>query len=117
MVARLAARSSTGDAQAMFLAWRDGAPIGIAGVFVEEERHHVISMWTEPTSRGLGVARALLDAVVAFAGDDGEIVLGVTEGNDAARRLYERYGFVDTGRTEPLRPGSAQAIHELRLAR
>ena len=100
----------------MFLAWGERGSVGIAGAFVDEGRLRVISMWTEPSSRGLGVARALLDAVVSFGGDR-EIVLGVTEGNDAARRLYERYGFVGTGESKPLRPGSPLAVHELRLAR
>ena len=108
--------SATAETQAMFLAWGERGSVGIAGAFVDEGRLRVISMWTEPSSRGLGVARALLDAVVSFGGDR-EIVLGVTEGNDAARRLYERYGFVGTGESEPLRPGSPLAVHELRLAR
>jgi hypothetical protein len=30
----------------------------------------------------------------------------VTEGNDAARRLYEQCGFEGTGQWEPLREGS-----------
>jgi ribosomal protein S18 acetylase RimI-like enzyme len=100
----------------MFLAWEAGLPCGIAGVFDDGGRCHLISMWTDPAARNRGVARALLDAVVAFARGR-ELVLGVTEGNDVARRLYERYGFVDTGASEPLRPGSALVVHELRLSR
>jgi ribosomal protein S18 acetylase RimI-like enzyme len=110
------AGSANGDAQAMFLAWTDGRPLGIAGVFLDDGRYMVISMWTDPLERGRGVARALLDEAVGFAGD-AEIVLSVTEGNDEARRLYEHFGFVDTGRTEPLRPGSELIIREMRLAR
>jgi ribosomal protein S18 acetylase RimI-like enzyme len=109
-------RSAAGAAQAMFLAWDAGEPVGIAGVFREESSYIVISMWTVPERRGRGVGRSLLDAAVAFAGDE-EIVLSVTEGNDAARRLYESYGFVPTGATEPLRSNTALLIHELRLAR
>ena len=73
-------------------------------------------MWTSPPHRGAGIGRALLDAAVAFAGG-ADVVLSVTDGNDAARRLYERYGFVATGYTEPLRSNAALQIRELRLAK
>ncbi len=111
-----AALSASGPTQAMFLAWVAGEPVGMAGVFQDEERFLVISMWTHPERRGVGVGRALLDAVVAFAGD-AEVVLSVTEGNDSAWRLYEGYGFVPTGFTEPLRSNPALQIRELRLER
>jgi ribosomal protein S18 acetylase RimI-like enzyme len=78
----------------------------------------VISMWVDPRTRGRGAGRALLDAVVAWARDRDRgrpIRLSVTDGNDAARRLYERYGFADTGVTEPLRSNSTLTIRELEL--
>ena len=98
------------------LAWERGAAVGIVGVFREDGRVYVISMWTDPGSRGRGVGRALLDAAVAFAGDV-EIRLSVTETNAAARRLYERYGFAPTGHTEPLRSNPSLLVHELELRR
>jgi ribosomal protein S18 acetylase RimI-like enzyme len=58
----------------------------------------------------------LLDAAVAFAGE-AEVHLGVTEANAGARRFYERYGFVPTGVTEPLRPNSHLQVHGLVLRR
>jgi ribosomal protein S18 acetylase RimI-like enzyme len=109
-------RSAAGAAQAMFLAWDGGEPVGIAGAYREGSSYIVVSMWTVPQRRGHGIGRSLLDAAVAFAGDE-EIVLSVTEGNDAARHLYESSGFVATGATEPLRSNTALLIHELRLAR
>jgi ribosomal protein S18 acetylase RimI-like enzyme len=108
--------SSAGADQAMFLAWSDCAAVGIAGVFHEGSYYQVISMWTDPRERGRGVGRALLDAAVVFAGE-AEVRLSVTDGNEAARRQYERYGFVATGFTEPLRSNLALQIHELRLQR
>ena len=44
-----------------------------------------------------------------------EVVLGVVDGNDAARALYERYGFVDTGVANPLREGEALIVREMKL--
>jgi GNAT superfamily N-acetyltransferase len=111
-----ALRSADGDDQAMFLAWRDGEPIGIAGAFRTGRRIDVISMWTNPANRGQGIGRALLDAAVAFAGE-AEVHLAVTETNAGARSFYERGGFVPTGSTEPLREGSSLVAHDLVLRR
>jgi len=114
-----AQKSAESDAQAMVLAWDGDAAVGIAGVFATDDgAWQVISMWVEPAARGGGVGRALLDAVVAWAREhDGgrAIRLSVTDGNDAARHLYERYGFVDTGVQEPLRSNSTLTIRELEL--
>ena len=41
--------------------------------------------------------------------------LDVALGNDAARGLYEAYGFVATGEVEPLREGSAQLLERMVL--
>jgi len=108
--------SAFGPTQAMFLAWDDDHAVGIVGAFREASHYLVISMWTEPEQRGRGIGRALLDAAVAYAGA-GEVRLGVTDGNDGARRLYEHSGFVATGFSEPLRSNTKLSIHELRLVR
>ena len=110
------ADSADGTAQAMFLAWEGAEAVGIAGAFGDDRRIDVISMWTDPAHRGRGVASALLDAAIEFAGG-AAVYLSVTESNDAARRLYERRGFSPTGLTEPLRSNAALLIHELRLVR
>jgi GNAT superfamily N-acetyltransferase len=55
----------------------------------------LFSMWVDPTARGRGVGRALLDAVEEWAAGWGarEIVLWVFESNTGAIRLYEKSGF------------------------
>ena len=111
-----AERSASSSGQAMFLAWDEDEAIGIAGIFGDPERFDVISMWTDPANRCRGVATSLLEAAVAFAGA-APVFLSVTEKNDAARRMYERNGFVPTGFTEPLRSNPSLAIHELKLER
>jgi GNAT superfamily N-acetyltransferase len=90
-----AERSADGDGQAMFLAW-DEAPVGVVGVFVEEGRRWLISMWTDPRARGRGVGRALVEASAAFARAAGsrDLFLQVLEGNDTAHSLYRSCGFV-----------------------
>jgi ribosomal protein S18 acetylase RimI-like enzyme len=50
-----------------------------------------------PAQRGRGTGRALLAAAQAQALTEGccKLTLEVQEGNDPARRLYERFGFAD----------------------
>lgn len=109
--------SAESGEQAMFLAWGDGRPVGISGTFRRDDGWTLISMWVEPAHRGAGLGHALVDAVAGFVRAQGgsELVLGVTEGNDVARRLYERCGFAPTGVQEPLREGSPLVVHRLRL--
>jgi RimJ/RimL family protein N-acetyltransferase len=84
----------------------DGAPIGIATGYAPPNapagRRHLVGMWVAPRARGRGVAGALIAQVAAWARDDGadELSLWVVDGNDAARRAYERVGFVDTGESQ-----------------
>jgi GNAT superfamily N-acetyltransferase len=104
----------------MFVAAVDGRFVGIAGGFPEEERPdavHLVSMWVEPESRRDGVGRALIDAVVRWAGDAGASVvnLWVTDGNDQAIALYRACGFVATGEQQPLPSNPALNEEKYRL--
>ena len=78
---------------------------------------HVFQMWVAPESRGLGVGRKLLSAVVAWARDARahQVVLNVTVGDTAARRLYVAAGFRPEGDPQPLRPGSSILSQPMRL--
>jgi ribosomal protein S18 acetylase RimI-like enzyme len=68
--------------------------------FFTRERHgHISTIVVSRDAEGRGVARVLLDAAEAWCRERGYrlLTLNVFEGNDAARRLYERAGFrVDT---------------------
>jgi ribosomal protein S18 acetylase RimI-like enzyme len=92
----------------------DPDPVAVGGIFDHGGTPHVWGMWTRPDARGRGHARALLDALIA----PGTVAqLDVNVANAGARRAYERYGFVGTGRVEPLRPGSDQRIELMVLRR
>jgi len=60
---------------------------------------HLMAMWVHPALRGSGAASALVQAVLAWAEGRGasSVRLDVIDGNDRARRLYERHGFQPTG--------------------
>lgn len=82
----------------------------------ETDRMMVWGMWTAPEARGRGHALSLLTWLLEWAGqgDITTVELHVTEGNDGARRLYERAGFQGTGEWEPLREGSGLRIELMR---
>jgi len=83
-----------------YVAVADGAPAGVALVAVRHARGgprtRLAGMGVVPTARRAGVARALLERVVADARARGSpaIVLEAFERNAAAVRLYEGNGFV-----------------------
>lgn len=99
------------------VAYVEGTPAALGGAFRREDGiAQVVAMWTAPEFRRHGLGRLVLDEIVRWARDEGRRpVLDVTRGNHAARTAYERYGFVATGRTEPLREGSALLVDEMAL--
>jgi GNAT superfamily N-acetyltransferase len=89
------------------MAFMDGVPAGqIACVQWRgpDTVPMLIAMWVEERFRGSGVADALVQDVLEWAKDRGyqQVELGVTEGNDTARKLYLRHGFEPTGGWEDL---------------
>ncbi|MTV27231.1 ribosomal-protein-alanine N-acetyltransferase [Nitriliruptoraceae bacterium ZYF776] len=82
----------------------DGRAVGFAGVADLAGDAHVMSLAVAPAARGRGHARVLLAALLAAARDElraHRATLEVRESNLAARTLYRRAGFVESGR----RPG------------
>ena len=55
----------------------------------------VLNVYTNPDWRGRGVARQLMDTIIAWAADAG-IVRLVLSASAAGRPLYEKMGFVAT---------------------
>lgn len=99
-----------------YLGFLDGEPVALGGGFADGGILQVVAMWTAPAARGHGLARMILDRVVAWARErDLPVQLDVTIGNGPAETAYERYGFVATGETEPLRPGSAVRVARMVL--
>jgi ribosomal protein S18 acetylase RimI-like enzyme len=66
----------------------------------------LISMWVSPAARGRGVGDRLIQGVEEWARREQAKVfrLSVMQGNEAAERLYQRCGFVDTGVLGDLMP-------------
>ncbi len=77
------------------VAWRDGAPVGVAMLGVRGTRGWVGGMGVVAAARRGGVGRRLMRALLDQARDAGvrELFLEVLEQNAAARTLYEQLGF------------------------
>lgn len=88
------------------VAFLDGAPLGVSGAFLPDPDGPpmLVALWVSPALRGRGAGDLLVADVLAWAGERGhsQVVLRVADGNDAARKLFLRNGFVPTGQREPL---------------
>lgn len=112
-------RTRLESAATFFAVDDDGGFVGsVTGI---DDRHEaggreVVAMWVDPGWRERGIGAALMDAVLEWARAEGaaSIALWVADGNDAARRLYERCGFVSTGQRDVIRNGLGET--RLRLA-
>lgn len=98
-----------GGLSAAFGAWDAGRLMGSVALEYSPKprtRHAglVLGMYVQEAARGRGLGQALLDAAIGHAARRPGLrllTLTVTEGNDAAIRLYERAGFRTWG-TEPM---------------
>lgn len=83
--------------------WQGTNLVGVVGLRAQDgtkEAHKGLlwGMYVQPAFRGTGVAGQLIEALLELAKGRVELVqLAVWDGNVAARRLYERFGFVAYG--------------------
>ncbi len=122
-------RSELENPASLYLtAWRGAALAGFAGAAVIEDEVHILTIAVAPACRRQGIGRRLLVELLEQAHRRGarRATLEVREGNQAARALYEKYGFepvayinhyyVDTGENavvmwlNPL-PAGLPALH------
>lgn len=90
-----------------FAVTEDDDIVGLVGGYrsdAKSPRVELVSMWTHPTVRRMGIGRLLVNAVLDWARTCGAqcVELWVTRGNVGAENLYRQMGFVDTGDYQPL---------------
>ncbi|MEW1953766.1 GNAT family N-acetyltransferase [Terrabacter sp. NPDC080008] len=109
-------RERAAGADPIVLAYAQDRPVAMGGLYAPNESSEafVWGMWVQPTHRGRGVAARILQRLLEYADHVGRpVTLHVTQGNDGARRLYERHGFTATGEVQPLREGSSVRIETM----
>jgi ribosomal protein S18 acetylase RimI-like enzyme len=103
---------------AVFAAEHEGALVAIARLTPgkppkETHKAAINGFFVRPGHRGRGIAGALMAALIEAAREKYEhLTLGVVAENDAAIRLYRRFGFVEFGR-EPRARKSGAAYQDL----
>lgn len=85
--------------KAVFVAEVDGQVVGNLGIHVLGYGVAEFGMAVLDGFRGQGVGSALLEAGIAFARERGahKVALQMWPHNEAGRRLYEKFGFVEEG--------------------
>ncbi len=70
---------------------------------IGEDQAILVSLWVRPEARGSGASRALFRAAAELALELGRphLLLEVDDAGHAARRLYARLGFTETGTRHP----------------
>ncbi|MBN1505486.1 MAG: GNAT family N-acetyltransferase [Sedimentisphaerales bacterium] len=110
-----ARKLAEGEQAVGFVAMEGARAVGFIGGFVGQYRDGSIHgnargtatitrAWVDPQMRRKGIARALAQAVEAWAWEQGvsDLEVQVTENNAPAIEFYRSQGFADTGRREPL---------------
>jgi GNAT superfamily N-acetyltransferase len=100
-----------------WLAEEAGRPVGLVAVYPRDDgtdERHLVAMWVAPACRGTSTATDLVEAVCSWAAGTkaATVALWVVDGNERARRFYERLGFAATGQRQPV-PGAPDVGEEL----
>ena len=109
------------ESNVTFVYERANAFDAMVGAFFRDDPASVylVGMWVAPDLRGSGVARQLVERVVAWARGRGcsQVVLSVEGNNGRAARFYEKCGFTELVEPPQLpyepRPGNRFYAHTL----
>lgn len=74
--------------------------LGFIGIWLMAGEAHIVTVAVRQSHRRMGIGERLLIAAIEQAMEFGQevVTLEVRASNDAARRLYEKYGFANVGR-------------------
>lgn len=112
-----ATSGAAGEEEVAIAAVAAGRWVGMARGYLEPPLAHLIAVYVTPDWRCHGIGEAVSRAVVDWARerDASAILLGVSDWNDGARRVYESIGFVPTGVKRTLPWNDAVVESEMRL--
>lgn len=109
------------EGSCLWLAMAAGRAIGSVGAFRMPDQPPdeciLVGLWVDPSARGLGVGERLVQGVVDAATERGlsRVLLEVAHENAPAVQLYERMGFVPTGRTGAMPHDPSITEYEMEL--
>lgn len=77
----------------------DGKVAGYGGIWIVLDEGHITNIAVHPDYRGQKLGERITQALINIAGKNkaGNITLEVRASNEAARNLYKKLGFVDSG--------------------
>jgi ribosomal protein S18 acetylase RimI-like enzyme len=110
-------------ASTVFAGFGDRDVLGVAGFLVEPgvkraHKAHLWGMYVRPAARGTGLARQLVEAVLAFAQERVDLVqLSVIAGNVPAHQLYLALGFTPYGLEERALKVAGKYFDEVHMVR
>ena len=86
------------------IAWDGDEPVGTITGLPDGE---MVAVWVAPDQRGTGLSDRMVEELAVWAKAAGlqQLRIWIADGNDAARALYDRTGFVETGETAVMRDG------------
>jgi len=78
----------------------DGHVVGMAVAWLIVDEIHIATIATHPDFRKQGIGEKLLSFILQSARDEGALTsfLEVREGNDAALKMYHKFGYIESGR-------------------
>mgnify|MGYP000626501430 CR=1 FL=1 len=93
---RWQSRADGSNGTTFFLAYIEREAVGIAGSYLSDNGHKLISVWVSPTFRGKSVAVELVKSVQAYVINAGytKLVLEIEKNNLAVNKFYLKCGFV-----------------------
>jgi ribosomal protein S18 acetylase RimI-like enzyme len=100
----------------------DGRAIGLLGVTrvpgMPSQECYLEYLWVAPECRNSGMASTLLRTVLNRLRDAGvhTVWLYILDGNDRAMGLYQKFGFQNTGKPQPLPDDPRRSEQLMRLA-
>lgn len=83
-----------------WVAETDGKIVGMLVAWMLVDEAHIATLATHPAHRRQGIARELLEYALRSMAGEGAVssFLEVRESNAAAREMYRKFGYVETGR-------------------
>jgi GNAT superfamily N-acetyltransferase len=98
--------TQAGDRRISLIAEQGDELVGMVGGVFDDRlaRVHLVALWVEPSVRGRGVGRMLVQGVVMWARelDADRVELWVVDGAPSAAALYESCGFGETEISQPI---------------